>query len=146
LSATIRPAVPADASRTADLLTQLGYPSSAAEVEERLARILADEQYGTFVAEIDRTVVGVVGIRVGSYYEKNGLYAHLLVLVVDERQRGSGAGRALVEAAERWALERKARAVLVNSGIQRRDAHRFYERLGYRTTGVRLVKELRASD
>jgi GNAT superfamily N-acetyltransferase len=142
LSTTIRPAAPADAFRLAVLLTQLGYPSSAAEVEERLARILADDQYATFVAEIDRTVVGLVGIRLGSYYEKNGLYVHLLVLVVDERQRGSGAGRGLVEEAERWAVERNARAVLVNSGTQRRDAHRFYERLGYQATGVRLVKEL----
>ena len=111
-------------------------------MEQRLARILADEQYATFVAENDHTVVGLVGIRLGSYYEKNGLYSHLLVLVVDERERGSGVGQALVEEAERWAIERKARAVLVNSGTRRHDAHRFYERLGYAATGVRLVKEL----
>jgi GNAT superfamily N-acetyltransferase len=142
LSATIRAATAADASPMAVLLTQLGYPSSAAEVRERLAHILADDQYATFVAEIDRAVVGLVGIRLGTYYEKNGLYAHLVVLVVDERHRGSGVGQALVGAAERWATERKARAVLVHSGTQRRDAHRFYERRGYAATGVRLVKEL----
>ena len=139
---TVRPAVIADASPIAVLVTQLGYATSPAEMQERLAAILRDGQYATYVAETGHAVIGLAGIRLGRYYERNGVYAQLVVLAVEERHRGSGVGRALVEAAEAWATRHDASAVLVNSGTHRADAHRFYERLGYSVTGVRLVKQV----
>jgi GNAT superfamily N-acetyltransferase len=60
--------------------------------------------------------------------------------VVDEKVKGHGIGASLVAEAERWLKEHKVTSIIVNSGKHRSEAHRFYGRLGYEETGVRLVK------
>ena len=123
-------------------MSQLGYPTSSDEMEGRLAGILSDSGYLTLIAEAREVAVGIIGIGVGRYYEKNGVYGRLLALVVDGGWRGRGVGASLVAQGERWLKERGATAIVVNSGRRRIDAHRFYRRLGYEETGVRLVKSL----
>jgi len=46
-------------------------------------------------------------------------------------RRGCGIGRAMIGAAEARAVERGAKTMALTSNKQRRDAHRFYESLGY---------------
>jgi GNAT superfamily N-acetyltransferase len=123
-------------------MSQLGYQTSEAEMAARLAQLGAEAGYETLVAETRTGVVGVAGVGLAVYYEKNGLYGRLLVLSVDRTQRGRGIGAALTKAAEEWAAGRGARAMVVTSAHHRLDAHKFYENRGYRSTGVRLVKEL----
>ena len=123
-------------------MSQLGYPTSSDEMKERLAAILSDSDYMTFVAEYQKEVVGVIGVGVNRYYEKNGTYGRLLALVVDEKLKGRGIGASLVTEGERWLKEREVSSIVVNSGKQRHAAHRFYERLGYKATGLRFVKLL----
>jgi GNAT superfamily N-acetyltransferase len=138
----IRDAVLGDAGAIAALVSQLGYQTTTSAMQERLSAILTDDGYATFVAESRGAVVGVVGIRTGRYYEHTGSYAQLLVLAVDEAAHGRGIGRALVEAAEKWALGRGAQTIVAHSGRHRTEAHAFYERVGYAVTGLRFVKEL----
>jgi GNAT superfamily N-acetyltransferase len=64
------------------------------------------------------------------------------MMVVDERVRNRGIGAALVRAAERLLAERGCYMVEVTSHVRRTDAHRFYERLGYERTSVRLARTL----
>jgi GNAT superfamily N-acetyltransferase len=52
-------------------------------------------------------------------------------LVVDERCRGLGVGRALMGRAEAWALERGCKVVSLRSNVVRKEAHQFYAGLGY---------------
>jgi GNAT superfamily N-acetyltransferase len=141
-SFSIRDAACTDAISIATLISQLGYPTLESEMTGRLAKLRSDSNYQTFVAEIETTVVGVAGVGLAPYYERNGVYGRLLVLVVDDTRRGSGIGGALVKAAEDWAASQGATAILVNSAHHRHDAHEFYERVGYRSTGVRFVKKL----
>ena len=138
----IRCARSEDSPAIARLMSQLGYPTSSHEMKERLASIMLDSDYMTFVAEHDEQVVGVIGVGVFNYYEKNGTYGRVLALVVDEKRKGHGVGASLVAEAERWLKERGVSAIVVNSGRQRTDAHRFYKRLGYDETGLRFVKSL----
>ena len=49
-------------------------------------------------------------------------------LAVNPERRSEGVGKALLEAAKDWARERGATHLELDSGEQRRDAHRFYER------------------
>jgi GNAT superfamily N-acetyltransferase len=142
---TIRPAIAADAAAIAPLLGQLGYPTTTDTVRARLESILAHADYATWVAaDEDGRVLGFAGACTGLYYERDGRYARLLALVTDAQVRGRGAGAALAEAVEGWARSRGAGAVLVNSGLHRSAAHRFYARRGYVHSGVRLVKALDA--
>lgn len=139
----IRSAFLNDSLAIACLMSQLGYPTSEDEMKARLEAILLDSGYMTFVAECQKEVVGVIGVGVQRYYEKNGTYGRLLALVVDEKWRGLGIGGSLVAEAERWLKEREVSSIVVNSGKQRNEAHRFYKRLGYEETGLRFVKLLR---
>ena len=49
-------------------------------------------------------------------------------LVVDPGLRSRGTGKALLDAAKDWARERGATHLELDSGVERTDAHRFYER------------------
>lgn len=138
----IREAAIGDAEPIGKLITELGYPTTTAAMADRLPAILGDPNYITIVAETDAHVVGVAGARLGRYYEKDGLYSHLVVLAVSSAARGLGIGGRLVEAIERWSAGKGVRDVVVNSGMHRGDAHRFYERCGYSRTGFRFVKRL----
>jgi GNAT superfamily N-acetyltransferase len=139
-----REATLADAAAIAGLVSQLGYPTGPADMLDRLASILAKADYATFVADLSRGVVGVVGVRLGDYYERTGVYAQVVLLSVEAAAQRCGVGRALLTAAENWARDRGAGAVLVQSGHQRFDAHAFYEHVGYTSTGLRFVKQLNA--
>jgi GNAT superfamily N-acetyltransferase len=139
---SVRPAARDDAVSIAGLLGELGYPSTAEGVAERLGRVLGHPDYHTLVAEEGGRVVGFVGLALGWYYEKDGSYARVLALVVAAERRGAGVGTALLRAGEAWAVRQGAGAVILNSGEHRRDAHRFYQGMGYEGTGVRFVKAL----
>jgi GNAT superfamily N-acetyltransferase len=141
-SASIRNAVIGDAGPLGELITELGYPTTSGAMRDRLTMILADPTYTTFVAETEGSVIGVAGAALGRYYEKDGLYARLVVLEVSSTARGLGVGGELVQAVERWAAGQGAREVVVNSGLHRGEAHGFYERRGYSRTGFRFVKPL----
>jgi GNAT superfamily N-acetyltransferase len=140
--ALIRPASLDDAAEIAELVTDLGYATSALAMRERLSFIAADPDKATFVADAGGTVQGVAGVSVDRSYERDGCYSRLLVLVVASASRGGGIGRLLVEAVEDWARARGAQELYVNSGLHRGDAHAFYERAGFTRNGFRFVKPL----
>jgi GNAT superfamily N-acetyltransferase len=142
---TIRDATNADGSSIARLVSELGYPTSEPEMRARLARVEGDACYRTLVVQVAATVVGVAGVGLSPYYEHNGTYARLLVLAVDQAHRRTGLRRALVKAAEAWAASRGATAMLVNTGHHREDAHGFYRAIGFTSTGLRFVRELRSA-
>ena len=108
----------------------------------RLGAIGQDRSSRTLVAEVGGAVVGVAGVWLSRYYERNGLYGRLVLLAVDDNWRRQGIGRTLVTEAEAWAVARGANSMVVNSGQHRHEAHRFYERTGYAATGLRFVKRL----
>ena len=133
-----------DAKGIAALVTQLGYDTTAEEMAERLAGLLPDPTYTTFVAHRSE-LLGLAGATISRYFEKNGFYARLGVLVVADSSYGQGVGSALVQAVERWAVSQGAQDLVVNSGNHRHEAHSFYERRGFSATGVRFVKQLPAA-
>lgn len=141
-SPTVRPDALSDAPAVAALVTALGYPTNARDMKERLAGLFADPNYATFVAELDGVVAGMAGACQARFYEKDGVYVRLVALVASEQTSGRGVGAALVRQVEGWGRERGASEIFINSGVQRESARRFYERLGYRVTGVRFSREL----
>ena len=138
---TIRDAGVADAAAIARLLTQLGYPSDAAAVEERLdrLRIVGDR---VVVAELEGAVVGLAHLQVTPAIEHDLPVGKLGALVVDESHRGHGVGRALVEAVEREARLRGCGLLFLTTSERRDDAHAFYERIGLEHTGRRYGRTL----
>jgi GNAT superfamily N-acetyltransferase len=123
-----------DAAALAELCTQLGYPSTPAEVTERLERLLGDSDHVVFVAELDGGHLG--GFLHGSsgMALENGPRAEILGLVADSALRGQGIGRRLVGEMERWARLKGHRTLVVRCNVVRTAAHAFYEGLGFECT------------
>jgi GNAT superfamily N-acetyltransferase len=138
----LRLAEPRDAEQVASLVSGLGYDTSPEEMACRLHDIFADRNYVTVVAAREEHVVGVAGGTLGRYYEKDGLYARLVLLAVSPDARSLGVGTRLVSEISDWSRRHGARELLVNSGTHREGAHAFYERCGFRRTGFRFVKSL----
>jgi len=139
----IRGAAEEDAPAVADLLTQLGYPTSAEQARLRLATILPDPTWATLVFEDLGRMLAFGGIQVSASYEHDTPVARIVAMVVDETARRRGVGGELVAALERRAASMGARKIVVTSASRRADAHAFYEKLGYARTGMRFGKELR---
>lgn len=141
----VRRAVHGDATRLAELLTELGYPVVAEVISERLSYWLPDEASRVLVAERGGRVVGCISLHAIPYFERTGRWLRIESLVVDSGQRRSGAGRALVEAAELVAREWGCLQIEVTSLRSRHDAHAFYRGLGFTDVchqAGRFMKEL----
>jgi ribosomal protein S18 acetylase RimI-like enzyme len=142
VNVTVRAVEAADFEALADLMTQLGYQTRASEMQMRMEPILANKNYATFVGVSDGKVCGMVGTFTRYTYEHNSPSAMILALVVSEKMRGRGVGEALIATAEKNLAQRNIKRVAVNARFERTRAHEFYEKLGYRKNGFRLVKEL----
>ena len=138
----IRAAELADAAVLANLMDQLGYPTRTSEMEMRLSTILPDARYRTWVAVCQGKVCGMIGTFCHQVYEHNDPTARILALVVDQSVRGIGVGKALVAAAEADLADRNIIRLAVNTRLTRKEAHAFYERVGYEKNGFRYVKNL----
>jgi GNAT superfamily N-acetyltransferase len=137
----IRDARTTDRAELARLIAQLGYDATEDEVAERLGLMQAEGRV-ILVAELDGAVIGCLSTSVMRVLHRPAPVGRISMMVVDEALRGRGIGAELVRAAERALKERGCYMVEVTSHVRRADAHRFYERLGYERTSVRLAREL----
>jgi GNAT superfamily N-acetyltransferase len=131
----IRPIRAADAPRISELLTQLGYPSDIDTVATRLTSILnaPNQQVLVAVSADDSRVDGYIGVERRLILAEDER-AEINGLVVDLAVRRSGIGRALMHAAEQWAMHHGLHTVVVRSNVVRPESHPFYEGIGYRRT------------
>jgi ribosomal protein S18 acetylase RimI-like enzyme len=136
-----RPAESRDAAALSALIAQLGYQASPGEVAERLATMAAEGRL-VLVAELDGAVVGCLSTSVMRVLHRPAPVGRISMMVVDERLRSRGIGAELVRAAEAALAAQGCYMVEVTSHNRREAAHRFYERLGYEKTSVRLAKTL----
>jgi len=120
-----------DAEQLAHLATQLGYPSSAAEIASRLRGICADPAHAVYVAEVEGAGARGFAHVHATIALESGPRAELLGLVTDAAMRSRGLGALLVAQAERWARAKGLETFCVRCNVIRADAHRFYERLGF---------------
>ena len=108
---------------------------------KRIERLLAAGDR-LVVAEVDGRVAGLADLHVSPSLEYDEPAGKLAALVVDEAHRGSGIGRALVEAMETEARARGCAVFFLTTAERRAGAHLFYERLGLERTGRRYGKTL----
>ena len=133
----------------AGLMTQLGYPSTPIEIERRLARMLPHPDYAAVVADAespddaDGALVGLVLLHFEHGLEYDSAYGRIMGLVIDEKWRGRGLGRQLMDHAEQWCRDRGGDRIVLTSANRRTDSHKFYDAIGYERTGLRFAKWLR---
>lgn len=131
-----------DAHSIARLLGQLGYPTAAPAIPERLERLAAGGRSAAWVAVVDDAIVGLATAHVYSALNRARDVASLTLLVVDEAARRSGVGRALVGAVEEFAREADCERLTVTTHEDRAGAQAFYPSIGLPFTGRRYGKTL----
>jgi GNAT superfamily N-acetyltransferase len=128
---TIRRAQAQDVPGLAVLCTQLGYYVIDSQLKVRLEAILRLDYHAIFVAtDREGRILGWIHL-----FERPLLIqapgAELGGLIVEERIRGAGVGKALLTAAEQWARSRGLTLVMIRSNTRRTAAHAFYQAAGY---------------
>jgi len=139
----IRPATAHDAQSIARLLTQLGYPTDAADVPRRLERMRGAERSLVLLAERGGQVVGLATLHILSVLNRPRDVAWLTALVVDEGARGEGVGRALVREVEEHARKAECEWLSVTTATDRHGAREFYPQIGMQETGRRFGRGLK---
>jgi GNAT superfamily N-acetyltransferase len=121
-------------------VTELGYPTSAEQMNVRLDRLLPSTNDVVLVAEItdSAVIVGWIHSTLSQCLEAD-YRMEIAGLVVNGEFHRRGIGTALVRRAEQWGLERGAIQASVRCKTTRPGAHVFYERLGYRQTKTQVV-------
>lgn len=138
----IRPGTREDARAIARLLTQLGFPSDGACVPARLERFVAGGPAVALLATRGRHVLGLATVYVMPVLQRERDVAWLAALVVEESARGTGVGRALVEAAAAFACQAGCECLSTTTQDACSSAQGFYEAMGFERTGVRFGKSL----
>jgi predicted N-acetyltransferase YhbS len=136
----IRQIRPGDAQAVSELIAQLGYQRSPAQVLEWIERTRTRSEQIAFVACARGEVAGWIEISIERRLQSPPC-AFIGGLVVKDGFRGQGIGRELCRQAEAWSWEHSVEAVRVTSRSTRLDAHRFYVRDGYRVVKTSLVFE-----
>lgn len=142
MALTIRKATVNDAETLASLATQLGYPSEAGQAAQRLLRLPAGR--ATVLVAADRgLVVGWAHVSTQASLLADDT-AEIMGLIVEQGYRDRGIGRALLRAAELWALENGCSTLVVRTNIVRQRAHQFYSQNGFlhTKTSLTLTKHL----
>jgi GNAT superfamily N-acetyltransferase len=140
----LRDAVKSDIEQMAALITELGYPTTIAEMETRFANISQNADYRTLVMVKDDRLVGMAGLVKGCWYEKNGCYVRVLACVIKQDYRGQGLGKMLLQEVEKWAADISVNSVILSSGNreERIAAHQFYQRQGYEIKSYGFIKHI----
>ena len=138
----LRAATPEDAGEMARLFTELGHPTTGPEVAGRWRAWAAAGDSAIVAVAPDGRLLGVATLhrRVPLHHAR--VMGRISSLVVDAAARGTGIGRALVEASEAGLAAAGCTEIELTSHMRRADAHAFYLHLGYERSSARFVKRL----
>lgn len=140
--AQVRGATLADAPALSPLLGELGYPVDIEALAPRLERMLSRHDQKVLIAEDVRGALGLLALHIFPTLEYEHDVALITALVITERARGTGVGRALVDRAEELVRAAGVTRFMVTTHLRRAGAHAFYERLGFEFTGRRYVRTI----
>lgn len=142
-TSVIRPATAADAPALAALVTQLGYPSPAEAIPQRLGNLARSRDATVLVAEDSAgNVVAMMAAQILWTIHNDAPLAWLTGLIVLDSARGKGIGSLLLGRAEEWAQQKGAHKISLSSALHRVDTHSYYDNRGYERSGLRFTKKL----
>ncbi|CYV37698.1 GNAT family N-acetyltransferase [Streptococcus suis] len=123
----------------------LGYDVSLEQTEKQFERCSEANGHTILVFEDEKTgqVSGYIHAQVyESLYSNRGY--NILGLAVLSAYQGQGIGSKLLKTVEKLALDRDISFIRLNSAEHRKQAHRFYEHLGYESDKLqyRFIKHL----
>lgn len=125
----------------ADLAIQLGYPSTEKEILERLDSIFRANDHLVIAAIQNENVVGWIHAFI-AYRLESDPFVEIGGLVVDDKLRSQGIGSSLVKEIKSWAAENNCSKIRVRTNSKRKDAPKFYKKLGFEKVKEQLIMDL----
>ncbi|WP_390409786.1 GNAT family N-acetyltransferase [Lacticaseibacillus jixiensis] len=108
---------------------QLAYQPEFPETRLLIAEVLASSSDNVFVCVDEGIAVGFIHITTYRIFLV-GVAINIMGLAVSSDYQHQGIGRELMQLVEDDARKRSIHTIRLNSGIEREDAHRFYQKLG----------------
>lgn len=127
----IRPAVLHDVSSIHELSWQLGYTPSLQQVKNNLEITLRHPDFEVVVIEHNQCVVGWMNLHRRVRIE-DVAFLQIVALVTDEKVRGMGFGKKLLQYAQLRAQDQQLAFLGLYSSKRRHEAHGFYESAGFK--------------
>src|SRR6516162_5188476 len=95
MTVILRHATEADAKHVVSLLDELGYPSTEADVHDRLCHSLHSQTSCFLVAQSASDVIGLISAELVPYFPNGSTICRVTGLVVSSQHRGQGIGEKL---------------------------------------------------
>ncbi|MGA7576559.1 MAG: GNAT family N-acetyltransferase [Desulfobaccales bacterium] len=129
------------------LYAQLGQDSGRVlpldEARIILARMLDYPDYRLYAAVVRGEIVGVLGLLVMDNLGHLGAPSGVVEdVVVREDWRRRGIGRKMIDFAMNYCRSKGCYKLALSSNLNREEAHRFYERLGFKKHGYSFSVEI----
>jgi GNAT superfamily N-acetyltransferase len=112
------------------LAKQLGYENDESILKERITNYINKIEKAIFVAECNSEVIGWNSVEIIDHFYIEP-YVEISGFVVDEKHRNKKIGQTLMRETEKWTKDHGMTKIRLRTNSIRKDAHRFYERLGF---------------
>ena len=129
-SIRIRNFIAYDSPTLAELATQLGYPCSIEIARSRVGTYIGNPNRTVIVAEVDGRVIGWTSLDVVEHFYVEP-QVEISGFIVDKEYWSLGIGEKLMKRVETWVKTHGQSRLRLYTNSIRKDAHRFYERLGF---------------
>jgi ribosomal protein S18 acetylase RimI-like enzyme len=94
------------------------------------------------VGIMDNRIVGFCSLTIKNNLKQAGNLGNVDELVVDVKYRQRGIGKMLMDAITQVAMENSCNRIELDSSFHRHEAHKFYERIGFKCRAYLFTKEL----
>lgn len=143
----IRNAKKADVSLILDLLYQMQRPrpktkSEKAKFIQQITKYISAHDSQIIVAVADSKIIGFLSMVFLWRLNRVNLELYIPELVVSQNYRRLGVGRSLMQEAIAIGKNKNCFRIRLESGNQRKGAHGFYTRLGFRQESLSFNLEL----
>lgn len=122
--------------------SELGYDVFYEDLKTRILQMQEEKNYMIFVAVDNKKIIGFIGLQMCLAFEIAGKIMRIIALAVAYDFQGQGVGSALIQEAEKYANENNISTIVVNSGLNRKEAHRFYEKQSFYKKGYSFCKRI----
>ncbi|UCF95421.1 MAG: GNAT family N-acetyltransferase [Desulfobacterales bacterium] len=139
----IRKLIEDDLASLAGLYQQFwGEVSSVEKMRTTFQRLKRNPNYIFLVAEQQNRLVGsVTGIICEELYGDCKPFLVVEDVIVDQHHRRLGIGSSLMRELERYAVKSNCNYIIFVTELERTEAHRFYESIGYKSDAYKGFKK-----
>jgi len=139
---SIRSIAEQDAGAINVLSTQLGYTMPIEQTLANIRSVSGTNGHNAFVAIHENKIIGWIGAAVALQIE-SAPFCEIRGLIVDERYRGHGIGKLLIEKVKQWSKESGNKTLRLRCNMIRKEAHLFYHHLGFTEIKEQKVFEMK---